>query len=627
VPQSINSIADKLTPAARAALLNAMQQMSEQVSIPALTKAIQQGNIGAALKAVKSVQFPKHLQPFAMVIGDVFQQAAKLTMQPFVQVDPAFIKKNPLAQAAADWSGQKITLINEQTRNAVRVLIRKGLTDGIEPKRLAKEIKPLIGLNARQAIAVQNARASWLQAGLDAASVDAKALQYTEKLRKYRALMIARTETIGASNRGQLHGWRRGAQNGLLDPATTKRKWIAAKGSGRTCDLCNAMHNSVISGLQETFTTPKGPLQHPPLHPNCRCTIGLVITPSTSRLPTSFNTPPPVPMAVPPPQAVMPQQSDYAKALVQQQLAMEAADAAKKLLKKQKAKEAQARFRAKKKLEREAAKLSTQAPESDFFSWEEYKRVDQVLQPTDYYASQEAIDAKINIMNALSDRMANSRATVRRSMWDSTGTYRTMDVPLRAMMKADRDEWVRERVSAWANTSGDHSAQSIAMQFAVREEFGLSSSDIAHFAKHTIEEAREILKYEVQAYREFAREMYNHTQDYFTKRGVTHITMVRGAKYPDGYVTLGWGQVQLQPISSFATHAKTATDFGNTLHIIRVPISQVLGSARTGFGCLNEHEFVLLGGQYRVWSLMGPHYELKQLAQQAEDIIKQGIPK
>lgn len=632
MPLSINAIADKLTPAAQASLVNAMRAMSQQVSIPALTAAIKKGNIGAALKAIKSTQLPQHLKPFATIIGDVFQQAASMTMEPFVDVDPTFTKKNPLAQAAADWSGQKITVITEETRTAIRKLIRKGLTDGIEPAKLAKEIKPLIGLNARQAIAVQNARAAWVKSGMTADAIEKASGKLIDKQRNYRALMIARTETIGASNRGQLHGWRAGAKAGLLDPNVTKRKWIAAKGSSRTCDICNAMNGSLVIGLHSFFNTPKGQLQHPPLHPNCRCTIALVIDQSRAKLPQTFNAPPPVEAfpAVTPPQAVMPEEDSYAKALAEQQAAQEAAALAKLALKKQKAKEAQARFRAKKKLEKEAAKKATLEQNPDVFSWDEYTKADQILHSE--VGHDPAVRAKMDVQSALHDRLKNSNAPVVMNYYnEKLGRYDFHVGPFNELPEQARKDWIRERISKWAGTSGDHDADAVAMQIAVREEFGLANADMSHFSASTVREAQGVYQNSGQAYREFVRAMHDNTQEYFTHHGVTHLTLVRGARYSTPQHD-GWGYVKLQPASSFSTDVKTSMDFGNTMHVVRIPVNQLLGSARTGFGCLSEHEFVVLGGELRAWNsnlstinkFGGGGSTWKKAI---EDAIKEGTPK
>lgn len=282
---TINEIADALTPQARRELLKAMHAMAQQVDLPKLTHAIKQRNVVAAIRALRVASIPKRFKPLRAIIETAFTRGGQHAAKQVVKMDATFTMRNPLAIQAAAYSGEKITVITEQTRAAIRQLIRKGLVEGIEPVRLAREIKPLIGLNVRQAIAVQNARAAWAASGMTQAAIDKAAARYIEKQRKYRALMIARTETIGASNAGQLRGWQNAMNTGLLTP-TTKRRWVATKGSKRTCDICeHQMHGQVVA-FHERFVGPKGMISHPPVHPNCRCTVVLQVPKApTVRLP------------------------------------------------------------------------------------------------------------------------------------------------------------------------------------------------------------------------------------------------------------------------------------------------------------------------------------------------------
>ncbi len=58
-----------------------------------------------------------------------------------------------------------------------------------------------------------------------------------------------------------------------------------------------------------------------------------------------------------------------------------------------------------------------------------------------------------------------------------------------------------------------------------------------------------------------------------------------------------------------------------------MPVKDILGTARTGFGCLNEHEFVLLGGRLRAWTVKSG--ALSNSASWEEEIltaIRKGTP-
>lgn len=157
-------------------------------------------------------------------------------------------------------------------------------------------------------------------------------------------------------------------------------------------------------------------------------------------------------------------------------------------------------------------------------------------------------------------------------------------------------------VSQWANSSGDEHVWSVALQKAVKAEFGIDGmtshlgNDGGKFREH-----EEIL-------RRFVRAMYDNTQEWLKKKGITEVTVLRGVKgqrYP-GPVTPGMADVVLQPASSFSASFQTAASFAGHYHTsylvaVHVPASQILGTARSGFGCLNEQEVVVLGGKHRAF--------------------------
>jgi len=79
-----------------------------------------------------------------------------------------------------------------------------------------------------------------------------------------RAEMIARTETIRASNQGRLAGYKQAGIKG-------KKVWVA-KMDAKTCSICKELNNRE-AGLDENFEFKGGEVFLPPLHPRCRCRI------------------------------------------------------------------------------------------------------------------------------------------------------------------------------------------------------------------------------------------------------------------------------------------------------------------------------------------------------------------
>lgn len=84
-----------------------------------------------------------------------------------------------------------------------------------------------------------------------------------------RADMIARTETMTAANEGNREAWDQALEAGLL-PEDAKKVWIATSDA---CPECDELDGEEV-GLNEDYSSDGG--DGPPLHPNCRCTEGIV---------------------------------------------------------------------------------------------------------------------------------------------------------------------------------------------------------------------------------------------------------------------------------------------------------------------------------------------------------------
>jgi HK97 family phage portal protein len=93
------------------------------------------------------------------------------------------------------------------------------------------------------------------------------------KMTDARAEMIARTETLAAGNEGALEAYRQ-------NPLVTRLEWVAEDGA---CDDCEELNGTEVD-VGENFANSGemlptgaivnyGDVDHPPLHPNCRCNI------------------------------------------------------------------------------------------------------------------------------------------------------------------------------------------------------------------------------------------------------------------------------------------------------------------------------------------------------------------
>lgn len=208
--------------------------------------------------------------------------------------------------------------------------------------------------------------------------------------------------------------------------------------------------------------------------------------------------------------------------------------------------------------------------------------------------------------------------------------------------EAVTDDWIRN----WAGTSADTDPLALALQLAAKEEFALRASTViddyvaATMGGRAFIKAEELYATHGGAMRAFLRAMYENTQAAFAADGITSITLVRGMHFDDRTVPM-WArrttntdarsqwhyrdtdlptayapgqlasdtEIMLFPMSSFSTNTSTSKGFANYGdHMVGIyadiPVDRIIGTARSGFGCLNEYEFVVLDGygDWTVWN-------------------------
>lgn len=180
----------------------------------------------------------------------------------------AFDVTNPEVVAWAQQNAAElVTAITEAARATIQMIIVRGFEEGLAVPDIARLLRNTIGLTERDAMAVMTRQLKLLAAGTETRMASAAAERYAEQLRNRRALTIARTETMKAANQGQLQLWRQAQAKGHL-PLTVRKVWIIAD----ACPLCAPLSGEEVL-LDQDFTVG----QDPPLHPRCRCTVGLSV--------------------------------------------------------------------------------------------------------------------------------------------------------------------------------------------------------------------------------------------------------------------------------------------------------------------------------------------------------------
>jgi len=388
-------------------------------------------------------------------------------------------------------------------------------------------------------------------------------------MQTWQARRIAQTETVGAYNNG--------AYSAILTAEVGKKKWVATL-DDRVRDSHQALHGTVV-GAKEPFVTRQGDrLMHPgdPRAPgraviNCRCTVIAIVEKGAAQPVAEGQVPPP---RVPGKPAGLP------------------------------------KFNAGGKWDADGMTKTSE-------------RVSNLLDRASIIEGED--ETKERIARALANRLKGNEdwldCSVREAYSGShlaPQTAEALRVQLRVtgsteeQIAAKVEHASRELASSiikkWAGTSGDSNTRAVAMQIAVKEEFGLDAATLSRVADDVLADATEYYQKDAAAYRAFFRAQYDETQEWLAKEGIEDVLVYRGSilsevEYSSVQSAGGDGVIgtQLQPMSSFSTEVDVANDFAmqegtrHGIYATRVPASRIIGSCQTGTGCKIEAELVVLG--------------------------------
>ncbi len=186
------------------------------------------------------------------------------------------IASNPLAvKYARSSTGNLIKNINKSQLKTVRSIIEKASNGKLSPNETVNEIKQFIGLTPLQSASLEKYRGKLFEKGLSAGKVEKLFNKKRKQVLAGRADMIAVTESMRAANRGQQLLWDQAIENKTLNPSEFQKRWIVTP-DDRLCPKCNSMGQQRIE-VQGNFEgeSGEGVMPSPPLHPLCRCAVGL----------------------------------------------------------------------------------------------------------------------------------------------------------------------------------------------------------------------------------------------------------------------------------------------------------------------------------------------------------------
>lgn len=196
----------------------------------------------------------------------------------------AVVRSRPWTERQANILAGRVTRESERAVHSVVAQVFQQTTSTSEAARI---VRLTLGLNERQASAVLNLRQRILArpGGVVYAGkvrirvperptklfVEARMREYSGRLLRARAKVIARYERTLAARKAQRLLWDEEVRQGLLDPAEEVRVWLTA-GDNNVCPVCDALEgtSAPVGGAYD------GGLEGPPAHQLCRCDEDLV---------------------------------------------------------------------------------------------------------------------------------------------------------------------------------------------------------------------------------------------------------------------------------------------------------------------------------------------------------------
>jgi len=257
-----------------AAIIRALRRLGKATAITDIERALARNDVDGVVRAVPWELLLGHFQPLKAIISEATGLASTNTA-----VMLGFGGQHLLPRTQ-EWASQymatMVTRVSDETKQAIRGVAMRAIEEGRHPYWASRQIRAMVGLTERQAIASDNYRRRLEADGMAGERLERMVERYDAQALRLRADNIARTEMHTAMSRGNQEGYEEGLRLGYLDIGT-KRKWIVAEDE-RTCDRCNAMDGQEV-GIMEPFTEPGGngeQIMMPPLHCSCRCDTGLV---------------------------------------------------------------------------------------------------------------------------------------------------------------------------------------------------------------------------------------------------------------------------------------------------------------------------------------------------------------
>jgi hypothetical protein len=298
---NLNRLIDAWDPRLQSAFLQSIANIRDQAQIEQIVKALQDGSLEAAMKAVGIN--PVLFRPMDKALLEMFEAGGNIVTSGFPDVGNAgefktifqFDVRNPVAESwISNYSSTLITEIVEDQRNMVREYLTKGLEAGDNPRVAALNLVGRIGADGRRSgglIGLTSSQSEWVQnytdalasdspedalnynlrdARFDAAvmrasesgvpltadQIESMVTAYNNRALRYRAESIALTESMAALHEAQSQAIDQAIESGAISPENVELIWRITKDK-RTRDSHRVMEGQTVK-YGEKFVTGLG---------------------------------------------------------------------------------------------------------------------------------------------------------------------------------------------------------------------------------------------------------------------------------------------------------------------------------------------------------------------------------
>lgn len=293
----VRALAERREAAIAREIAAALEQMGDALDARQLEKLIGHGDYAGVGRLLDSNSVRDALGEAYKPVISTYQDAAQSEFDRFRGTLP--LDTLGLAMVIVPARNTFVQNLVSQAKNVVRDQFITMLRQGADPEEIALHLKQVIGLNPRQAKAVENFRRlllegdrtaltralrdkrfdatveRWLtgQSPVDEAKVEAMVERYADRMLTHRAETIARTESMNAATGGVREAYVQAVKTGRLLDSEVKKFWLTAADE-RVCPVCASipiLNEGGISVLRP-YLSIGGPVMGPTVHPSCRCT-------------------------------------------------------------------------------------------------------------------------------------------------------------------------------------------------------------------------------------------------------------------------------------------------------------------------------------------------------------------